>query len=494
MRHSTPVLVALLTVSALATACGNAGDSTSRSAASGGDATGGDGTTGPRAGSATGDGGSQVATGGRRSDGGLPAGGADASGGATTGGRAPTGGATAGGGGDSATGGGSGRATTGGQPAGAAGSATTGGAPTAGQGGAATGGQGGAANGGNPLGGAGGVPTGGTGGATGGSGGGILCGVEICVSGQACCGPFECGTCVPEMSGQFCPETCPPGTGGAGGVCPTNYTIPDLDRTCTTAADCFLGAHWADCCGSQVAVSFARSELAAFTATEAACSPACTCAGSAPLAEDGSQLTTVTSAIAECVDGQCLARGPEFAGTCLTSDVCIRTNNGGECIPAPGPQDTGICRGAAGVCYYCECAAPDTPIATPSGEHPIAELCAGDLVYSVENDAIVIVPIARVNRRHVEAHHVVEVRLEGGSVLHISAGHPTADGRTFADLSVGGELDGERILSAELVPYPHAYTYDILPASSTGTYFAGGVQIGSTLRPRGWMTPPTPNE
>jgi hypothetical protein len=42
------------------------------------------------------------------------------------------------------------------------------------------------------------------------------------------------------------------------------------------------------------------------------------------------------------------------------------------------------------------CAAPDTPIATPQGERSIAELRVGDLVYSVDNDAIVAVPIARV--------------------------------------------------------------------------------------------------
>ena len=311
---------------------------------------------------------------------------------------------------------------------------------------------------------------------------GTLCGVEICASGQVCCGPVECGTCIPEMSGQFCPDTCPTGTGGTGGVCPTSYVVPDLDRTCTTAADCFLGAHWADCCGSQVAVSFANSELTAFTAVEAACGPACTCAGSPPLAEDGAQLASVTAAISECIDGQCLARGPEYAGTCLTSDVCINTNAEGECIDAPGPQGAGICRGAAGLCFYCECAAPDTPIATPSGERPIAELRVGDLVYSVENEAIVVVPIARVNRRRVEAHRVVEVRLETGARLHISPGHPPADGRTFADLRAGGELDGQRVVATRVVPYTHSHTYDILPASSTGTYFAAGALIGSTLR------------
>jgi len=31
------------------------------------------------------------------------------------------------------------------------------------------------------------------------------------------------------------------------------------------------------------------------------------------------------------------------------------------------------------------------------------------------------------------------------------------------------------------VPYAEAYTYDVLPDSDSGSYFAGGVLIGTTL-------------
>jgi len=46
--------------------------------------------------------------------------------------------------------------------------------------------------------------------------------------------------------------------------------------------------------------------------------------------------------------------------------------------------------------------------------------------------------------------------------------------------------DGVRVLDARLVDYDEGFTYDILPASDSGTYFAGGALIGSTLvdRPR----------
>jgi hypothetical protein len=33
------------------------------------------------------------------------------------------------------------------------------------------------------------------------------------------------------------------------------------------------------------------------------------------------------------------------------------------------------------------------------------------------------------------------------------------------------------------VPYAYDRTYDILPASESGGYFAGGVLIGSTMKP-----------
>lgn len=75
----------------------------------------------------------------------------------------------------------------------------------------------------------------------------------------------------------------------------------------------------------------------------------------------------------------------------------------------------------------------------------------------------------------------MRVELTNGSVLEISAPHPTADGRTFGELRTNDLLGGVRIGRVVVVPYEHAFTYDILPASDSGTYYAGGVLIGSTL-------------
>jgi hypothetical protein len=128
------------------------------------------------------------------------------------------------------------------------------------------------------------------------------------------------------------------------------------------------------------------------------------------------------------------------------------------------------------------CAAPTTKIATPAGEREIAELRVGDLVYSVDDGAIVTVPIVQLGSTRVVQHQVMRLELENGGVLEVSPGHPTADGRLFGDLSRGQLLDEQtRIVDSRLVPYAYDRTYDILPASDSGTYFAAGALIGSTL-------------
>ena len=128
------------------------------------------------------------------------------------------------------------------------------------------------------------------------------------------------------------------------------------------------------------------------------------------------------------------------------------------------------------------CASPDTPIATPGGERKIADLRIGDLVYSVDHDAVVAVPLVATGSTPVTNHHVVRIVLNDGTVLEMSAGHPSGHGVPFGKLSAGNAFDElHEIRSAEVVPYTHDRTYDILPDSTTGTYFAGGAWVGSTL-------------
>jgi hypothetical protein len=146
-----------------------------------------------------------------------------------------------------------------------------------------------------------------------------------------------------------------------------------------------------------------------------------------------------------------------------------------------------VCKDGVWQWNYCNsccpvCASPDTPIATPFGDRPIASLMPGDLVYSVHEGATVAVPILRVGSTRVFSHRVVRLTLDSGAMIELSAGHPTADGRKFGELRPGSSLDDvHSVRAVEVVPYRHDATYDILPASSTGTYFAGGALVGSTL-------------
>jgi hypothetical protein len=148
---------------------------------------------------------------------------------------------------------------------------------------------------------------------------------------------------------------------------------------------------------------------------------------------------------------------------------------------ATGATGSGRCRADDGVCRTCKCASPDTPIATPHGERRIAELRPGDLVYSVDGDAIRAVPIARVNRTPVVGHHVLHVTFANGRFIDMTAEHPLADGRPLSALSAGSQLMGGVVSSVSTVAYTHPATYDILPDSTSGAYFASGVLIGSTL-------------
>jgi hypothetical protein len=197
-----------------------------------------------------------------------------------------------------------------------------------------------------------------------------------------------------------------------------------------------------------------------------------------------------------CTGSDCVAKPCE--ATCADAAACCGTeccSAGQLCCDPQGPIETGAhCADPSesatcpmGCAPLCKCTSPDTPIATPTGDRAIASLRVGDLVYSVDDGGVRAVPIARVNRIPVARHEIVRVTLANAAVLEISGTHPTADGRNFYSLHAGDELGHVAVISAERLPYPHPFTYDILPSSSTGTYFAGGALIGSTLAP-----PPRP--
>ena len=130
------------------------------------------------------------------------------------------------------------------------------------------------------------------------------------------------------------------------------------------------------------------------------------------------------------------------------------------------------------------CLARGTRIATPSGEIAVEDLKVGDVVWTKDADgARVARPLIEIGNTPVPAtHRVVQLRLSDGRAVEVSPGHPTADGRKVGDLRGGDRYDGAVVVSAELIPYAGGATFDVLPAGATGTYWANGVLLGSTIR------------
>ena len=127
------------------------------------------------------------------------------------------------------------------------------------------------------------------------------------------------------------------------------------------------------------------------------------------------------------------------------------------------------------------CLAATTRIATPDGAIPVSDLRAGMLVWTVDAGKRVAAPIAIV--RHTPApfgHRVIRIVLADGRAVVASPGHPTGDGRRVGELKSGDLLDGSRVVTMDVLPYT-GDTWDLLPRSSTGTYWADGVLLGSTL-------------
>jgi hypothetical protein len=79
-------------------------------------------------------------------------------------------------------------------------------------------------------------------------------------------------------------------------------------------------------------------------------------------------------------------------------------------------------------------------------------------------------------------HVVVHLTLADGREVYASPGHPLADGRLLGSIAVGDSVDGAAVTGAERVPYPSGTTFDLLPAGPTGTYWADGIPLASTLR------------
>lgn len=129
------------------------------------------------------------------------------------------------------------------------------------------------------------------------------------------------------------------------------------------------------------------------------------------------------------------------------------------------------------------CLAAATLIATPNGDVRVTDVVPGMIVWTVAADGTrLAAPVLEVGSMDVPTGHLmVHIRLADGRELLASPGHRTADGRPVGSLGAGDGLDGSTIELWELVPYGGGRTYDLLPAGPTGTYWANGIELSSTL-------------
>jgi len=132
------------------------------------------------------------------------------------------------------------------------------------------------------------------------------------------------------------------------------------------------------------------------------------------------------------------------------------------------------------------CLAAATLISTPNGDVRVTEIKPGMVVWTASADgARIAAPVLEIGNTQVPAGHLmVHLVLADGRALLASPGHRTADGRALGSLAVGDSLDGSTITQWELVAYSGDRTYDLLPAGPTGSYWANGILLSSTLPSR----------
>jgi hypothetical protein len=131
------------------------------------------------------------------------------------------------------------------------------------------------------------------------------------------------------------------------------------------------------------------------------------------------------------------------------------------------------------------CLSRGTRIDTPTGPVAVEDLRLGDPVWTLDSGGQRVpgTVIALGSIAAPASHRVVLLVLADGRSVTASPGHPLADGRSIAEVGAGATVDGSLVKSARLVPYTGGSTFDLVASGETGAYFAGGIPLGSTLRP-----------
>jgi hypothetical protein len=129
------------------------------------------------------------------------------------------------------------------------------------------------------------------------------------------------------------------------------------------------------------------------------------------------------------------------------------------------------------------CLSVGTLINTLGGPVPVEQLKAGMSIWTVDEfGQRVAGTIIDVSSTRVPAiFQLIRITMDDGRVVTASPGHPTAEGRALGNYQAGEILDGAVITKVEHVTYCNGVTYDVLPSSPTGLYWANGILLKSTL-------------
>ena len=114
----------------------------------------------------------------------------------------------------------------------------------------------------------------------------------------------------------------------------------------------------------------------------------------------------------------------------------------------------------------------------------MAQIRPRDMVWTTDaSGRRVAAPVEQVTARSTPGPHLMlQLSLSDGRTLIAAGAHPAANGVFLRELHVGDGYDGATIAAIDWVTSTAPMTFDLLPAGPTGTYWANGILVGSTLK------------
>lgn len=318
-----------------------------------------------------------------------------------------------------------------------------------------------------------------------------------CLNQQCIVAPVNNNSCLNQPDGTPCSTdiqtgTCTggncPGFASASGQCLNQICVTHLQTSCKSDLQCPAG------------------QVCQATMGYGTTSPA------------GSILPTTPPVILQGICKVIAGGNCDSENDCASSLVCHQNANGVKTCTNPvasqcaGPGDSSCpsgytciqgCGSPVGYpgeptpAYKCEanelahlprncpiCLSSNTDISTPDGKINVQLLKPGMIIFSQDEKGDKIKsPLVKVSRTKTPSdHHVYHLILSDYRELSVSSMHPLENGKPVDTLRIGDVYDGASVVSVNYELYGGQYTYDLLPDSSTGLYWANGILMGSTLK------------